>query len=1439
MSLISGRFVLAWVLTAVSTLLLLLSYHGLRDAVSAKLWETSPANAAQPNLAVQSGDDHFGPLDTAQQVEKKDKALPTSPKLESELVTREGNAFLEHQTSAVRKLQAAKVERTLQTVSESSATRGGAKPSGTGGSAWWKYVEQLGGWQNYIDLVVATTPRIHYQGSKPHYPRASTTPSARELESRLALSLTKKGSASGVATPVEDVKFEKGSGEFSWFFWAPKPAAVNYNRIIEDELQEMVNARLHKRGFPHGVNKPSRGVNTPEEHPAAVRERLLQNPASLTADSGPATQGEESGDGEVLVDVGEGLMADVGFHAKNVTLEPGLVGVFMSGCGETCGQHGTCNEEMGRCDCPWDHTGRDCAVLAMPACRIGQNRTIPCNQPAPCACYLQCERFGFGHSHACFDVNPPYISEGAIWSAPQVVIRTDGRGHEEGSVRTSIDESDPNWRKVLPSRFCPLGCSDVGWCERDSELGVDPPSAHCNCPFGFAGAGCEIPEKRRDIRVSCLNDCSGRGVCNRGFCHCKPGAFGIDCSLSPGTPSLVFTQPGTLLATGSEGRDRMQKDEESWIYTYEQSRRPIFMARKRAKAELEQAGFADPLFVPEPSPSATPMKSYGPGGWRKQVPRGIPQGVPGGGADVEYIPFIQPQLIEANPAVLQQAIDSALGGVETGQEATPSTNPALLQQVIDSALGGGEAGQEATPSPQQAAVAAVVLTGQSEEQVTELTGNPAMDVGAAEGEGDKEVLGGVVEQGEEGGAQRREEVETAEEENQGGTRGEGETGVDDSAGPEEKAIEALEEGLPLVEHFEGVAGDGGETGGLVLEEDRTGGGEMGQEILGEEQDTLGGVQDTLGAEGEADGEVKEWVGQEDPGRIGEAVDEPAEETPQLRRSSRFRKVLEWVEFRVGGEEHRGKMRGGGVGNRALLLVQAGVDEVDPNEFTEEKTPDQYRGAEMVSRGAAHGTAVSRGFNRTANRNPFFNPMRTPSPSEMDELYLNQTVQNLIRQEEMRWFALKRAYPNNTFYQKPLSLNITQLRQTAVIQLRNVRLQLEMQQRIREAKLEEERRFVASLAHMRNKTRGRGAAQPLIYVYELPPHLNTWTYVHSGAGADRTAPVIFLERLLHSPHRTTDPKLADFFFVPAWPRWHLNRGPYLESVVQYLRATWPYFDARGGADHIWFTTDDWGPCEETGFRNRVIGAGVLLTFWGYDKNARNGGDEPCFIPGQDIVVPPNLEYDILAKRKEAEERGRLRIGLRNRTNWFYFAGSSGRLAESTGTGRKEYSFGVRQAVFDHFEDDNRFKLEELRFGASDYLAEMANSLFCLAPSGHGWGTRATQAVILGCVPVVIQNDVTQPFEYDLIDWETFGVRIRNEDVPRIPQILGAIHVTEIEKKQRIMGQVWPRFLWQSHSEGPLEVIQAGDYKDSLKEVLQRRDAFSTTMEVLQQRLQMED
>lgn len=227
--------------------------------------------------------------------------------------------------------------------------------SGTPGKglSWWKFVQQLGGWQNYIDLIVATTPRIHYQADKPHYPRASTTPNSRELENRLAASVRKRGGrveTGAVADLVlEDHKFEKGSGEFLWFSGEkPTRSTQEPRRIIDDELQEMVNARLHRRGFLHGVKSPE-----------APREQLLAG-----------KEGNRDGKSD---DFADRVTADTGFSAWNVSRDPGLVGGFVSVCGETCTRYGTCNEELARCDCPWDRAGKDCSEVAMPECQINEN----------------------------------------------------------------------------------------------------------------------------------------------------------------------------------------------------------------------------------------------------------------------------------------------------------------------------------------------------------------------------------------------------------------------------------------------------------------------------------------------------------------------------------------------------------------------------------------------------------------------------------------------------------------------------------------------------------------------------------------------------------------------------------------------------------------------------------------------------------------------------------------------------------------------------------------------------------------------------------------------------------------------------------------------------------------------------------------------------------
>jgi len=102
----------------------------------------------------------------------------------------------------------------------------------------------------------------------------------------------------------------------------------------------------------------------------------------------------------------------------------------------------------------------------------------------------------------------------------------------------------------------------------------------------------------------------------------------------------------------------------------------------------------------------------------------------------------------------------------------------------------------------------------------------------------------------------------------------------------------------------------------------------------------------------------------------------------------------------------------------------------------------------------------------------------------------------------------------------------------------------------------------------------------------------------------------------------------------------------------------------------------------------------------------------------------------------------RLAPQNRTILLYFRGYSAEDQQPFGRGRYEWSFGVRQEMFRAYRgryNDTGILLDTLEHGQWDswHLRQMMRSVFCLAPSGWGWGMRTTQAVLMGCIPVVIQ------------------------------------------------------------------------------------------------------
>jgi hypothetical protein len=72
----------------------------------------------------------------------------------------------------------------------------------------------------------------------------------------------------------------------------------------------------------------------------------------------------------------------------------------------------------------------------------------------------------------------------------------------------------------------------------------------------------------------------------------------------------------------------------------------------------------------------------------------------------------------------------------------------------------------------------------------------------------------------------------------------------------------------------------------------------------------------------------------------------------------------------------------------------------------------------------------------------------------------------------------------------------------------------------------------------------------------------------------------------------------------------------------------------------------------------------------------------------------------------------------------------------------------------------------------YKNDVYDSKFCLAPTGAGWGIRIMEVILMGCLPVIIQDNVTQPLE-EVIPYEKFSVRVAEADMERLPQILEAI------------------------------------------------------------------
>ncbi|KAG1664535.1 hypothetical protein FOA52_013002 [Chlamydomonas sp. UWO 241] len=313
-----------------------------------------------------------------------------------------------------------------------------------------------------------------------------------------------------------------------------------------------------------------------------------------------------------------------------------------------------------------------------------------------------------------------------------------------------------------------------------------------------------------------------------------------------------------------------------------------------------------------------------------------------------------------------------------------------------------------------------------------------------------------------------------------------------------------------------------------------------------------------------------------------------------------------------------------------------------------------------------------------------------------------------------------------------------------------------------------------------------------------------------------------EHTLQSDHRTFDPEEADFFYVPqysscyfypifGWADWPWFAAPgqglrvahganMVQQTKDWIAQHYPFWNRTGGRDHVWTFTHDEGAC----WAPNDVAQSIFLTHWG--------------------------RGDVGKKREPHYSRGvRQRLYRLSQGEWR--AQHSVTIAAHP-TQCLQNDQAIRHLLnprsFTHRREGEWRKKHNVTIGARDddipgsYSENLARSRFCLTLAGDGYSARAEDAILHGCIPVVIQDGVHQTLE-SALDWSTFSVRIPEAEVHRTLEILLALPDTKVRAMQVQLSRVWHRFRYVT---GPgLATMTRGMLRDNLQEhARQRKEAL---------------
>ncbi|XP_062500983.1 uncharacterized protein LOC134178183 isoform X2 [Corticium candelabrum] len=270
-----------------------------------------------------------------------------------------------------------------------------------------------------------------------------------------------------------------------------------------------------------------------------------------------------------------------------------------------------------------------------------------------------------------------------------------------------------------------------------------------------------------------------------------------------------------------------------------------------------------------------------------------------------------------------------------------------------------------------------------------------------------------------------------------------------------------------------------------------------------------------------------------------------------------------------------------------------------------------------------------------------------------------------------------------------------------------------------------------------------------------------------------------QRLIDSEFRTDDPQEADLFYVPVYMAcFYINQaeGEALEKTSKfsqqafaYIRTNFPYFNRSKGRDHLWTFTLAQGP---TVFGDwKPIKNGIFLV-----QQGRLSSDS--YSPYKDVVIPSYVDPEDVRPIYAIPFTDRP-----TRTLLAHYSGSAFSIDNKQSTG--DISSLAMQLVR-LYSRVPRFRMSIYRNKV--YFLDMMSSVFCLCPENMQDVHRVYESIILGCIPVIIGEDLELAFE-DIVDYSKFVIRISLQNIEHLHTVLLGIKEDDIRRMRRDMEHVW--------------------------------------------------